>query len=275
MHDAGMNFLQLNPSVQAIWSTPTTLRFGVDQEIVTIENPAPRVERLIAALKNGMPVNRFDGVAQALGVQRGERDQLLAQLDPVLRRTESSDERAGARVALIGEHSLVSPLAETLARSGHQRVDASDPEIAVLAAHFVLPLSRSRAWLTRGIPHLPIIFSETVIRVGPLVKPHGNPCCYCVERSRTDSEPAWPAIASQCLGRRSMLATPGLTLHTSAIALNVLTRWQEGDQRVHDTMLTLRPHPIIGAEVSTTLVTSHSACDCSLNDGGTELADEG
>lgn len=275
MHDAGMNFLQLNPSVQAIWSTPTTLRFGVDQEIVTIENPPPRIERLIAALKNGMPVNRFDGVAQALGVQRSERDQLLTQLDPVLTRTESADEPTGARVALIGEHSLVSPLAETLTRSGHQIVDASDPEIAVLAAHFVLPLSRSRAWLTRGIPHLPILFSETVIRIGPLIQAHGNPCCYCVERSRTDSEPAWPAIASQCLGRRSMLATPALTLQTSAIVLNVLTRWQQGDQRVHDTMLTLRPHPIIGVEVSTTLVSSHSACDCSLDDGATQLGDEG
>lgn len=270
-----MEFLQLDPAIHSVWSTPTTLRFGIDRERVTLDEPAARTERLIAALRNGMPVDRFDGVAQALGVNRTERSALIEQLEPVLTRKSIRAAASPLSIVVQGAPDLSAPLARVLAAAGHLDHSEHTPDLAVLIEHFAVPLSRSRAWLTGGIPHLPVVFSETEIRIGPLVRTGGNPCLFCVERTRADRDPAWPAIASQCLGRTSALAATALALHAAATVTQLATRLQCGDASIHSALLTLRPDPVLGVAVTVEQVSSHSACDCALGDASTEFSDEG
>ena len=71
----------------------------------------------------------------------------------------------------------------------------------MLVGHYVLEPARHRRWLRRDIPHLPVVFSDGEIRVGPLVEPGHGPCLYCLELARVDEDPAWPAIACQLVGR--------------------------------------------------------------------------
>jgi bacteriocin biosynthesis cyclodehydratase domain-containing protein len=51
------------------------------------------------------------------------------------------------------------------------------------------------------VPHLPIVAADRSVTVGPLVEPGSGPCLYCGQLTRTDADPAWPAIAAQLWGR--------------------------------------------------------------------------
>ncbi|MGL4340787.1 MAG: TOMM precursor leader peptide-binding protein, partial [Rhodoglobus sp.] len=57
-------------------------------------------------------------------------------------------------------------------------------------------------WLRRDVPHLPVVLSDTSAMIGPLVEPGSGPCLLCLELHRRDADDAWPAIATQLLGRR-------------------------------------------------------------------------
>ena len=79
----------------------------------------------------------------------------------------------------------------------------ASPEIAVIVAHYVIEPEFHGRWLRRDIPHLAVVFGDEVVRVGPIIRPGAGPCLYCLELHRTDSDPSWPAIASQLWHRRS------------------------------------------------------------------------
>lgn len=283
-----MNRLQLDPTVQTVWVTPTKLRFGIDRELAMLDNPPPRVERLVSALRAGMPTARFDQIAFALGVNRAEREALLTALDPVLLR--DSCQAGGARqrsdaahagdnvdplcggqpdasieqlsVHLSGDPKIVSVLQGALSAAGHGRSHDARAEIAVLVSHFVTSLKQARGWLTLGIPHLPVVFSEREVRIGPLVSGHGNPCLFCVACHRVDAEPEWVAIASQCIGRRAAAATPGMIFSAAALVSHVLTAWQADDRDYSATQLVLTPDANIGYSVTAHEISSHPRCGC-------------
>lgn len=274
MHDSGMEFLQLKPNVHAVWSTPTTLRFGIDTELVVLDNPAPRTERLVAALRTGMPTTRFDGVAQAFGVNRAERETLLNQLEPVLSRTAERHARQDLSVHVEASQTLSEPFRTALLDAGHRLTAAEKPDLVLLIAHFVIPPRRARAWLTRGIPHLPVVFSDSAVRIGPLVRAGGDPCVFCIDSAHTEREPAWPAIASQCLTRTSPLATPEFTLPTAAAVIELVDAWRRGEQTVSTRQYSLSKATPVGVSVSHTPVASHPACYCSLGDAAAEFCDK-
>jgi bacteriocin biosynthesis cyclodehydratase domain-containing protein len=79
------------------------------------------------------------------------------------------------------------------------------PEIAVIVAHFVIEPEDHGRWLRRDIPHLAVVFGDETVCVGPIIRPGAGPCLYCLERHRTDSDSARPAMVSQLWQRRSGL----------------------------------------------------------------------
>lgn len=277
-----MNRLQLDPTVQTVWATPTKLRFGIDRELAMLDNPPPRVERLVSALRAGMPTARFDQIAFALGVNRAEREALLTALDPVLLRDGCAaektryaideghplgsahlDEQAERlSVHLSGDPKIVSVLQSALSAEGHGRSQDAPAEVAVLVSHFVTSLRQARGWLTLGIPHLPVVFSEREVRIGPLVSGHGNPCLFCVACHRVDAEPEWVAIASQCIGRRAAAATSGMIFSAAALVSHVLTAWRTGGRGYSTTQLVLTSDAEIGYSVTANEISSHPRCGC-------------
>jgi bacteriocin biosynthesis cyclodehydratase domain-containing protein len=76
-------------------------------------------------------------------------------------------------------------------------------------------------WLgqVRHRPHLPVIIRETTAIIGPLVLPGRTPCLRCVELTRGDRDPAWPALAAQLIGERQRVEPCDVGLATAAAAI--------------------------------------------------------
>ena len=259
-----MQRLRLNPTIQTVWASPTLFRFGIHESYVTLDNPPPRIERLIDALRAGMPVERYPQIASALGVTRSEQAALLSALAPVLENPSSQqpEPARGSQITLAGEEALHPAFTTALVHGGFVLTNSPVAEAAVTTSHFVTPLVQAREWATRGIAHLPVVFNEREIVIGPFVGVEENPCVFCVELHRADRDPAWAAIASQCLGRTAATATPALTTITAGFVLSILKRWQRTSNALPGTQLVLTADEMLGVSVTTRPISFHPKCDC-------------
>ena len=71
------------------------------------------------------------------------------------------------------------------------------PDLVVLAPTRLEHLDDARGLVLDGTPHLLAEVRETTGVVGPLVLPGRTPCLRCLDLTRTDLDPAWPALAAQ------------------------------------------------------------------------------
>ncbi|WP_157109131.1 TOMM precursor leader peptide-binding protein [Cryobacterium arcticum] len=123
--------------------------------------------------------------------------------------------------SLLGELSITVVTTEVLAATGAASPPPL-PDLAVIVDHFVLAPERHVRWLRRDIPHLPVLFSDAEVRVGPLVEPGAGPCLTCLELDRVDEDPAWPAIACQLLYRTASTETPRLGIEAAATVAGIV-----------------------------------------------------
>ncbi|MBX3098331.1 MAG: TOMM precursor leader peptide-binding protein [Salinibacterium sp.] len=213
--------LRLDPRLPLVWRSPSSVQLGIDPAVVILDDVTGTDERMLAALVVGVSDS---GLAMIAGAHTVERDALLAALSPALLTVPVVP--IAATVAVHGTESLVATIASTLAHSGIDVVTGPDaaalaqhsPALAILAAHYVFPPELHALWLRRDVPHLPILVTDTAVVVGPVVEPGSGPCLLCLELHRRDRDPAWPAIATQLLGRHSRAETPVLVAEGAAAA---------------------------------------------------------
>jgi len=72
-----------------------------------------------------------------------------------------------------------------------------EPDVVVLAPVRDDELDAAREQVPRGVPHLLAEVRGTVGIVGPLVLPGRSACLRCLDLTRTDLDPGWPALAAQ------------------------------------------------------------------------------
>ncbi|MEB4615979.1 hypothetical protein [Leucobacter sp. M11] len=260
-------YLRIDPGVPIAWSAPELLRFGADRARLELRNPSVRAQRLIAGLRTGLEERHLPNLQLLFGISPAESAPLLSTLEPVLVR-EDRDGSAPAVPPLIAVSPPPGPsrpdtsrLLSRVLRGGGGRVaelapgqllsrpgpapgpgaetGAADP-VTVLIGRYAIAPARGAALLRLGLPHAPVVFSDTEVRVGPLVTAVGDPCLFCLECHRRDAEPAWPALASQLYDRPSPRETPVLASLAAAEVLALLDRWRDGDERVHWERLVLR-----------------------------------
>jgi len=99
---------------------------------------------------------------------------------------------------------------------------AQGPDLAVIVDHFVLAPERHGRWLRRDVPHLPVVFSDAEVRIGPLVEPGAGPCVTCLELERVDDDPAWPAIAAQLLHRTAPTETARTAIEVATMVAGMV-----------------------------------------------------
>jgi hypothetical protein len=116
---------------------------------------------------------------------------------------------------LLGELGIDVSWRGAPASTDDQAADAAD--LAVIVGYYALPPERYGRWLRRDIPHLPVVFSDTEIRVGPLIEPGSGPCLGCLELSHIDTDAAWPAIAIQLLALPEVVEDVGQQIEVSAL----------------------------------------------------------
>ncbi len=71
------------------------------------------------------------------------------------------------------------------------------PDLVVLAPVGPLPDALAPDLVRQGVPHLLAEVREQVGVVGPLVLPGRSACLHCLDLTRTDLDPGWPALAAQ------------------------------------------------------------------------------
>ena len=214
--------IRLNPRIPVVWRTPDTLQVGIDAPLAVIETTTPGVERVIAALRAGAPLPVVEYVSEAGGATPAQTEALLAKLGPALE--GEPEPPATYRVVVDGD----APTAERISgllrelgievSSGAATPDQTDAaDLAVIVGYYALPPERYGRWLRRDTPHLPVVFSDAEIRVGPLVEPGTGPCLSCLELSHIDTDPAWPAMAIQLLARATPPEDIGQQIEVSAL----------------------------------------------------------
>lgn len=223
--------LRLDPRFPLVWRTPSSVQLGIDPPLVRLEDVTETQERLLAALALGVT---SPGLTMIAAGNLAERDELLAAVQPALGEPRAARSFA---VAVAGSGVFADVLARVLATSGvhvHRSGDAADlaetrPDFAVLVGHFVLPPEWHGMWLRRDVPHLPVVFSDTGVQIGPVIEPGAGPCLLCLELAHRDADPSWPAIASQLLGKRGTAETAVLAHEAAGLAARwILDRAHEG-----------------------------------------------
>lgn len=203
--------LQLDPRHPLVWRTPTSLQLGVDDPRVCLDDVTEAQERMISALVVGISRPGLDLIARSSGADHQAVADLLVSVRGALRSSTPGPAPMSVVISGVGETvERMSSLLETVGVS--PMAAGADPErtadgggIAVIVAHFVVDPALHGVWLRRDVPHLPVVLGDTGARIGPFVEPGAGPCLYCLERHRTDADPAWPAMAAQLWGRRSPL----------------------------------------------------------------------
>lgn len=273
-----MERLQLDPHILSVWASPTELRFGLDKTLATLSDPPPRIERLIDALRRGMPASHLPHMAKAFGVSTRERDELLSALEPVLSPSTSAHSVTSQTVNVALDcpedaRRQLSSVAALLDAAGfvtscntfasaHTDADTDSAQVAVLLTHFVTPVARARFWATRGTPHLQVVFSEQQVRIGPFAGVHGNACLLCLQLHLTDAEPSWPAMASQCLGRKAATLEPGFLAVTTGVIISTLTDWRHSGRALVGEQIVIERDTHSGFTLRSEALTPHERCDC-------------
>jgi len=206
--------IRIDPGIPLVWRTPHLLQFGADEPICTL--PAtPATERILAALIAGVPSGALEVIAEHAGAALGLLATVMQAVGPALLPEEADAARVDrpAHTPLIlldgpatdGLRTLLSALGmrTTTAHAGGRQPDA-----VLLTASFVVSPARHAVWLSRDIPHLPIVFGDRYVEAGPLIEPGAGPCLRCISLHRRDADPAWPVISMQLDGTTAATLRP-------------------------------------------------------------------
>jgi hypothetical protein len=81
------------------------------------------------------------------------------------------------------------------------------PFAAILVSTHVVDPHEHLRWLRRDIRHLPVVFGEAGVTIGPLVIAGTTACLSCVEQQRTRVDSSRPAIMAQLWGTAAAAET--------------------------------------------------------------------
>lgn len=213
--------LRLNPRYPLVWRTPDSVQLGIDQAIVTIRELTVAHEAVLAALTVGVHRSGAILLGTLAGASAAEVTRLLELLEPALLYVPDDAQPASTplpRTVLVdGDGPTAFRLRVLLSNLGIEEPSPGvEPELAVLVGQYVFSPERHGHWLRRDIPHLPVVFSDSAARVGPLVEPGVGPCLTCLELAHVDVDPAWPAMACQLAQRQAPSETPRLSFEVAA-----------------------------------------------------------
>ncbi|MDO7881348.1 hypothetical protein [Antiquaquibacter soli] len=253
--------LKLDPRWPLVWRDPATLQIGIDPPRAVLGGLSALEERLVAALAVGVP--RFG--LEALADGRSDLiDALLERLSPVLSPAAAEPTAPSGRLAITGSGALADAVTGML-RALRYDVEAAPtpdalrdtgPDLAIAVGRWVLDPRLHSFWLRRDTVHLPVVSTDSAVHIGPVVEPGDGPCLLCLELHRRDGDVAWPAIASQLLGRSAGAEHPVLVADAAtAVVRLVQARLDSGPIAPRSVRLTAdgeradrlwHPHPECG-----------------------------
>ncbi|RNE59053.1 hypothetical protein EEJ31_11650 [Cryobacterium tepidiphilum] len=216
--------MRLNPAVPLVWRSPDTIQAGVDRPLAAFPGMTAALERVVLALQAGIPEESLRRLATDSGASAARVDSLLTALRPALLAVRPGPAAAGPGTVLIdGDGATTQRMPPLFAELGIRLCPPDEPPgLTVIVTHYAMEPERHGRWLRRDIPHLPVVFSDAEVRIGPLVEPGTGPCLSCLEHHRIDADPAWPAIAIQLLQRRAATETERNSIVVAALVATIV-----------------------------------------------------
>lgn len=260
-----MRMFRLNPIHEPFWVTPTQLRFGVDIPLATLDCPSTAALRLLSAMTKGISESRCIQLAAALGVSRAERIRMLEELTPVFEMSEAADSantNTNTNTLISGPASVSRAMGSALSNAGFTIVSEGPTQLVILCSNFSIRLGEARRWMSGAVPHLPVVFSETQIRIGPLITSSGAPCAYCIELRAAEESAHYIPMASQFVLRSSPLATAATSHLIGALLARLLTSAATDLQLQRHTLVASQAENLVGFEFSWRQIEPHPNCDC-------------
>jgi bacteriocin biosynthesis cyclodehydratase domain-containing protein len=278
---------RIDPAVPLVWRTPDTIQLGIDDPLVVFPGVTSALMHVLEALRAGVPRSGAILLGREAGASDAEILALLRRLQPALlgdgdRQQPQPDPPApgqpvvyvdGAGPTATRIRSLLNELGYGIDALGNTTATPADGEhpvtgqpapptigLAILVGHYALDPARHGRWLNRDIPHLPVVFSDSTIRLGPLVVPGSGPCLYCLELAHIDRDPAWPAMAAQLLRATAPSETTRTSIDVAARVAGLV-----------DDRFRTRARPLFGESVSISAATGkvrrlehlpHERCGC-------------
>jgi hypothetical protein len=259
--------LRLDPRVPVVWRTPSSLQFGVDRPRLVLDDLGSLDELLISALRGGAQTERLLSLARKAGGDAAHVRALLATLDAVLLPSTTVSTRTRGHVLVDGIGPCADAMRAELERAGvatFSGPDAAkgDPALVILIAHYALPPRRYGHWLRSDVPHLPIVFGDSGVRIGPLVLPGVGPCLFCIDLEHTDRDPAWPALASQLVDRTAPGETEQTVRLAATLCAELVSAQLAGTPAAVERWSTASVHIGVDAWISCDRHAPHRDCGC-------------
>ena len=236
-HSRGVasRYYEIPAQLPVVWTGPASIQVGISPPLARLTDIPNDATPLIHALTNGISESGLTMLAAQRGVSPGWVATLLEALRPVFNRDTPVSElpqwrvwsatSAGHDIARVGR-----ALGLDLVAANPSSDELTGPAATVLVAdyvhhpHWVNELTR---W---SHPHLPVVFSDQEVLVGPVITPGVTPCLMCLESHRRETTPFWLEMGSQLWGRESPLHTPAIHGVVGSLILGFLTGslgWEE------------------------------------------------
>ncbi len=238
--------LVLDAHIPLVWRSPNDLQLGIEEPVAIFRRASHATQAVLGALTRGTPLQTLQAIATQAGMSSTDLEELLVAVDPALDRT-GGQTVGGMRVMLGGSGQTITTIKSLLTRSHVEVVDLDEgiavedselttaaegvdrhKSLAVVVSHHVVPPFVAARLLRRDTAHLPVVFGERTITVGPFVEPGFGPCTRCIDLFRRDRDPAWPAIAAQLHGKDSGSESALTATEVAAVSVRLLRRRFEG-----------------------------------------------
>ena len=194
---------RLPPHRPVVWRTPDSLTIGVDSPARTVSDVPDAASPLLHALQEGVSRTGFVIMGEQLGLTRTQASDLLDQLIPACEKPPSASTLS---VHLLGESRALAPLGQRLSQMAALTDEVTDAECVVVVADYVFHPDWIRSLSHAETPHIPVMFSDLTVSIGPVITPGQTPCMYCLFGPPGDADAEWLSVQSQLFHIRSALA---------------------------------------------------------------------
>lgn len=194
---------RLPPHRPVVWRTPDSLTIGVDSPALAVTDVPDAASPLLHALQEGVSHTGFVIMAEQLGLTRIEATDLLEQLIPAC---EKKPSEPTLTVQVLGDSRAMTPLGQRLSQIAALTHKVSEADCVVVVADYVFHPEWIRSLSHGETRHIPVLFSDLTVSIGPVITPGHTPCMYCLFGPPGEADAEWLSVQSQLFHMPSALA---------------------------------------------------------------------
>ena len=262
-------FYRLPHHLPLVWTSATSVQVGVDPPRAHLSDVPPGATALLHALTAGIPASGVAMLARLHDLGPSWADSAVETLQPVF---DDPPPPPPPRWEVWS----ASPAATTLvrlARVGGLEVTVPDHidhttvptgDVVIVVSDYLHHPHWVNHLMMRGVPHLPVVFSDQTVTVGPLVVPGKTPCLVCCESHRRDTTDHWLEVSSQLWGKPSPLHRPDYVAIAWALVLLADHQLAPSNSASAAQRMVFRPGT---GELTGEIVTPHPDCTCQELEG--------